>query len=1648
MENNNHFLKFFKKKPFWVAFGFFLALFFLLRNSFFGVVIDYTLSKKYPEIKIHFDKVLIKDFGLIFEDFHISSPNADIDVKAVNVGFKFDLYRFQFAPRLKIIEPTVYLKEDHPKLHSMLNPALAQKKKDDKFFKLINNRFDVQIVSGLCLIDEERKFEFELTSNHERSEIKKLKFNFFEQLACDSSLEVMIRPYVNEAFISIQLDEFRLHWLNQIHLAKKILADYAIDQIQGVTKGKLGFSLDRSFNIQRLDVQLDLKSLQMKTFELESASCDFCTLRLNSYGFPSKAKSTTSPMNFSGSILMDGFLLRLDQHTMLSTNGKIGFNLPHGNEVDLKGTVSIGESHADFTLKGLPLSKNQAQEDFILDFAFVDEKLKNSKAQFSFSPIEAGEWTLKTTVNYIPLDYLVALQKTLDFYVPKLNQVELNEGYLSLESQAFFHEHHLNRLVLNKLLFLNGQITFLDPNIKFSCEKLEAGLDFEMKEKKIKRWSLMTEGLKIIKADSVLGALAFEDVSVKIHEEMEKFSFSEIKGKFQQELFHLEFSGPRYQPECQFKTTIKSPMVRSLFSIHTKNLQEHTYFINAKVLKDQEHFKIDANIEDLGKGFLRFDGSLKTFDLSTLQTKADLQNILAHLQGQIKGKEVSEELYMPVIIGLKLPWQLEGLVNLDGKLQDGKLALNLSFDQLEFLSDEIYLMQNKKDFTDSITLAKLNFDILQDKLLLELDLDQAICLHKESNLWFEDVIGHLLITDTKLTIDPLTAKSENLKMTGRLDLEFLKEKPYSLSINVDEVVGRVLNLQRLARHFPEFQHLNVPFDGNLIAINDGFKLKMMLYPEPLLPDWSLEAKIEKGEFFHLGLIGLKDVSFKLLIDSNNPAMKIADLDSSISLQDITLPYHLVSPEVNLQMKDELEADFNVSLETAFLELARLKGKVALQDDKFHMHLDPNYLIEQFSAFNKNGKGWNSGLLKLQLTGKQVSMVLQRLLFAVKKERYLKMLPIDYLNHIEGLSLTIQAEQNGHLRLLLNSDTFDKIALEAWVKDDQIALTQAVFGDVSFEFQAQLKDQLLEVLKFKFSYQDDSLIIDSGSFDLVEEKGVFFVSKVEMASIEKLVRFIPILEPTMKGKVQLGGKLEVFKDKAEFQIDQLILDDKSLLSHFEIQKGMKICFDENQNITLEDFNIRMRGDIEHHDLFNIKASKLCLDAKQIKFSSPSIKIVIAPELIHQLPKFFSKDLAVTLQTQMEEIKEWDNLLKLDLAIDVGMEELKVKGSIQDGYYWIADRSYYFKDVAFHYDDKEIHLGGKVKLFDVEIAFETVFDPQERSTVIVNLNNPKEAEEKAKAIFSIHDKDVHLISMEGALFGTEFSFVPQQVNCMEHELIFSSLLALDLEKLCPYLPKEYAEKLKNLDIKETVFLKGNLLLDKSNMKNSYFKGVVSGKKVRIQDVVIQNIQALVTYDCYQLKIEEFSLADAAVLAKFDQMVIDCSMDKMADFELKNFQVYDFRPSLLTIHHQQKGKIKPFLVRHANFDEIKGNLIRTEEIKGKGHLKFINTFKRENHLIDIPLEIIARLGLDIGLLIPVRGEVDLEIKDKKVWLKELKNTFSEGRRSHFYFPNQKPCYIDFDGNIFIDVKMKQYVLFKLTQPFTLSMRGNFKKPSFSLK
>jgi len=309
-----------------------------------------------------------------------------------------------------------------------------------------------------------------------------------------------------------------------------------------------------------------------------------------------------------------------------------------------------------------------------------------------------------------------------------------------------------------------------------------------------------------------------------------------------------------------------------------------------------------------------------------------------------------------------------------------------------------------------------------------------------------------------------------------------------------------------------------------------------------------------------------------------------------------------------------------------------------------------------------------------------------------------------------------------------------------------------------------------------------------------------------------------------------------------------------------------------------------------------------------------------------------------------------------------------------------------------------------------------------------------------------KGLLLHSIEGTFGGIEASF---------HEEVYeegASLIGtakLDFGYLAQLLEPRIARPFHELKMGKGYELKGRFFYG-SDWSQAQFKGLLSGKNCELFGWQIRSLLSQVEIDPELIRIFEVKGSDSAGILKIDSLTISHSEAEPWKISMPSFKLFEFRPSLLQKIGREAGPVGPLVLRELSMKDFKGELDESLTYTAQGSLSFINSFKREHTVFDLPSDVLGRIfGLDLELLIPVQGNLKFELKEGKFWLDELEDAYSEGQRSKFFLVKEgsSPT-IDLDGNVSILVKMKQYVLFKFTENFLLSIEGTLENPSYSLQ
>ena len=309
-------------------------------------------------------------------------------------------------------------------------------------------------------------------------------------------------------------------------------------------------------------------------------------------------------------------------------------------------------------------------------------------------------------------------------------------------------------------------------------------------------------------------------------------------------------------------------------------------------------------------------------------------------------------------------------------------------------------------------------------------------------------------------------------------------------------------------------------------------------------------------------------------------------------------------------------------------------------------------------------------------------------------------------------------------------------------------------------------------------------------------------------------------------------------------------------------------------------------------------------------------------------------------------------------------------------------------------------------------------------------------------SYHNNLLDLKSIKGNLAGLRLDFVqrPEKSNLSTNALM--GQMQINGNRLVKSLPQSFASKLKTLSIGKGYFLTGQLTVPKDDLKGFLFEGLFGGQDFDLFGFEFKSLSSTLSFGQDFLKIKDLKVSDLSGELSIDQLELEKSQLTVPKIVLK-----DFKPSLLHRSNQGSIKHKPLIVDHFEISNFRGDLSDLKTIRGDGHFTFQKSLKKQASLLDIPVHLISKLGLDLTMLNPVEGKVMFMFKDEKMILTKLVDVYSHDRHCHFTLAKQPELsYMDFDGNLNIKLKMKQFVLLKITEPYIISVKGSCIDPRYS--
>ena len=743
-----------------------------------------------------------------------------------------------------------------------------------------------------------------------------------------------------------------------------------------------------------------------------------------------------------------------------------------------------------------------------------------------------------------------------------------------------------------------------------------------------------------------------------------------------------------------------------------------------------------------------------------------------------------------------------------------------------------------------------------------------------------------------------------------------------------------------------------------------------------------------------------------------------------------LEWHI--PQLTLFDQDRLAADFHVQLLEEDQTFVQWVGSVReYGEKKWEFLFDP----KQTRCLNTP---LNISMLKVE-QGKIASLDMQPLIDTAEIAQCWK-----HLRKHNSLTLPDQPPAcNGMVELKLSYQPQSPLHLS--LQADAFSFEGKKISP--FTLRGQVKERFLEIEQWQANtLKGKGRLCLNGcllTFDSAEAIGPEMTLKgkgsLDLCSRELLLHFDNVesaLPPfsALAGTVHAQGsvKANLAKGVAEGEgICTFVLTAPFNVTAWNT-KPFKLSFSKESGYTLSDGHLYLRSKGANTVLGSLLLPHLCISQNVDEVKISGCQFSLKPALL-QLWK---------VPTLLEKV-EWPETIDSVLDVQKKGKEWMCRGRLKEGKYGLMGHKLDLSQLGFNYEKGLLKCFTKTQV-GVKTLFATLCSTCEEPQGYFSLSDSSELS-GMRFSFKTGKEGLEWEKVQGSCLGITADLHAKEAKKIPGARTFlSGQLAMDFSELKGLFPKESIERFK---VGKGYQWQGDLILWKDPKRLFQMKGEIRAKDFELCGYRFARLFAGCDMHPDLILLSQVELEDDAGTLQIKK--IELAKKENWELSIPLISIREWHPSSMkSLDTESKGD-KPFLIRNFTLSGIQGILGKKESLQGRARLTFTNAVKKESSLLDTPLEIIKNFGLDSGLLTPIQGELEFDLHGDRLYLTTLKDTFSEGKRSEFYLaPGRSPSYIDLDGKMHIDLKMRQEVMLKVTEAFVLTIRGTLDNPRYGLQ
>lgn len=1039
---------------------------------------------------------------------------------------------------------------------------------------------------------------------------------------------------------------------------------------------------------------------------------------------------------------------------------------------------------------------------------------------------------------------------------------------------------------------------------------------------------------------------------------------------------------------------------------------------------------------------------------------------------------------------------IEGKANFQGQFDHMALSMEYTGDNI-ILEGEDFILNTGTDLEDTtqrpLATYHLNFATLEHCGVLPVRL--GTYLDKNRGLLFTDVSTNMKMKDEHIHAVDVECFCLGAYFRGDIDVDLsLPGKGVlDVAVNIETMQAKVSQMSALLSSFDKVPAIaHVPMEGNITQRGGGGKVLFNIRPEKTEMHSKFQAQLSNGTMALAPLdLSLQELFFNIDFDHDANRMEMSDLQGVVLIgkPDRVEEYTLSGEKCCFTDYSNNIGTFDLWIGDRSRDILRLVGNtkgineeggdeyIILSLDSLNTHFGDVH-PEKFYLSIKNWEEVSKFNLSFDL---HLSTLWHDL--KVLNRSGVFFFPATVQTRVNELK-----ETRGDFHFDFNFDdstslfTYDAVGkdisigtlkfadcrLNGKIKDDRWMIDQFKLDEMQLAAELVRSEKEWGINFLGLQYGKSLLVGLEGAY---VEGNTFMDGKINLFQLDlfhaaewpflqdKIEEYQPKGELRANGTFRLATALNDRGWRADISLNSALKGWGIKDAEFIDADDFSCHYVSDRGLTIRHFSSGLSFENSPEKIGQFHVERLDYDFLTTDWTLENFKFAIPSNQVNKTKNFFN------LFVENEQTPSSEPSLAItspERIIGVANghyspEQLRLSVALEDGTYIINDVTHRVKNLILSYDPVHFNMQGRYSI--------------ERHWPLFSLTTPSSSFERGYIALSDEEESTNGLSIHwkilpkkgfviddavGTLCGITANLVrnpKMEVDEEWHHL--EGNVTCQLPEALPLLSPDVAEKIIEQEMGGIYAFKGQWAFARNEERSggSCFAGNIDAKECKAKGYLFSSFKGEASYAPQEAAIHNITIADEAGIIDIDTLTMKKDAKQQWNFAIPTVQIKNFRPSLLRETSRPLPPPRNSLILSAiEIEDVKGILSETLTWKGNGNFTFANPPKSslQNTIFAIPAEIITRIGLNPAVLTPIEGAVQFEIEEGKILFKKFKDVYSDSRASKFYLPNSTtPSFLDFEGNLNIQVRMKQYnLLFKIAELFTVTVKGNLEKPVYTLR